>query len=103
MATGLDVWQVLGYLMASLPVQMGKLRPRTSQGHKGLVKAGLEIRRRKEKDKKMNRERWIDGWLEEKELGRPRHSEVRSGGRHKQRDQKAQIGMNKGESKEQGV
>ena len=54
MATGLDVWQVLGYLMASLPVQMGKLRPRTSQGHKGLVKAGLEIRRRKEKEKKMN-------------------------------------------------
>ena len=54
MAMGLDVWQVLGYLMASLPIQMGKLRPRTSQGHKGLVKAGLEIRRRKEKEKKMN-------------------------------------------------
>lgn len=34
--------------------QMGRLRPRTSQGHKELVETGQEFRRRQEKEKKTN-------------------------------------------------
>lgn len=46
--------RLLFYLTANLPAQMGKLRPGTSQGHKELVEAGLESRKRKEKEKEMD-------------------------------------------------
>lgn len=46
--------RLLFYLTAHLPAQMGKLRPGTSQGHKELVEAGLESRKRKEKEKEMD-------------------------------------------------
>lgn len=51
MATGLDVWQALGYLV-NLPAQMGKLRPRTSQRTQGIGEGRTGVQKEKEKEKR---------------------------------------------------
>lgn len=83
------------------------MRPRTRQQHKELAGAGLEFRRRKEKEKKTSLRQWKTDRRTERqereEMGRHRCTERGSRGSHRQRDQrKAQIGKNKGDNGNKG-